>query len=58
MRSTFRGDPAFAHRVPEEKLARLLNVFINELVRTTSFVEALASSCCPYSDDYFVINCI
>ncbi|GAB9464381.1 hypothetical protein Gpo141_00001811 [Globisporangium polare] len=28
---TFRGDPAFAQRVPEEKLARLLNVFINEL---------------------------
>lgn len=30
---TFRGDPAFAQRVPEENLARLLNVFINELVR-------------------------
>lgn len=29
---TFRGDPAFAQRVPEEKLVRLLNVFINELV--------------------------
>jgi hypothetical protein len=33
---TFRGDPAFAQRVPEEKLARLLNVFINELVRWRS----------------------
>ena len=30
--STFRGDPAFAKRVPEDKLARLLNVFINEVV--------------------------
>ncbi|GMF24490.1 unnamed protein product [Phytophthora lilii] len=28
---TFRGDPEFAQRVPEEKLVRLLNVFINEL---------------------------
>ncbi|CAH0493426.1 unnamed protein product [Peronospora farinosa] len=27
----FRGDPEFAQRVPEEKLVRLLNVFINEL---------------------------
>ena len=28
---TFRGDSEFAQRVPEEKLVRLLNVFINEL---------------------------
>ncbi|RAW41063.1 hypothetical protein PC110_g2766 [Phytophthora cactorum] len=28
---TFRGDLEFAQRVPEEKLVRLLNVFINEL---------------------------
>ncbi|CAH0479065.1 unnamed protein product [Peronospora belbahrii] len=31
---TFRGDPEFAQRVPEEKLVRLLNVFINELGST------------------------
>ncbi|KAF1331732.1 Bub2 protein, partial [Globisporangium splendens] len=33
---TFRGDPAFAQRVPEEKLVRLLNVFINELGSNSS----------------------
>ncbi|TDH68254.1 hypothetical protein CCR75_004763 [Bremia lactucae] len=31
---TFRGDSEFAQRVPEEKLVRLLNVFINELGST------------------------
>ncbi|DAZ98279.1 TPA: hypothetical protein N0F65_008964 [Lagenidium giganteum] len=41
---TFRGDPAFAKRVPEEKLARLLNVFINELGATSSNTSNSASA--------------
>ncbi|CEG44965.1 bub2 protein [Plasmopara halstedii] len=36
---TFRGDLEFAQRVPEEKLVRLLNVFINELGSSPSEEE-------------------
>ncbi|RLN88051.1 hypothetical protein BBJ28_00019082 [Nothophytophthora sp. Chile5] len=48
---TFRGDPAFAQRVPEEKLVRLLNAFVNELggpdAASVRYVQGMNVLCAP-----------
>ncbi|RLN88138.1 hypothetical protein BBJ28_00022064 [Nothophytophthora sp. Chile5] len=48
---TFRGDSAFAQRVPEEKLVRLLNAFVNELggpdAASIRYVQGMNVLCAP-----------
>ena len=38
-RRTFTNDMEFASRVPEDKLARLLNAFVHEMVRQRSGIN-------------------
>lgn len=39
--STFTHDKEFAKRVPEEKLTRILNAFVNELVDKALFLDLI-----------------